>query len=240
MWPEVRFAYLSSAVSFCGMFLCRFTQQKPHCTGAGVLLPYKYFGTAVRAQTEGVFLRWWFRPVDADGQRVPPERFQDYRATHEFKYPGCLCASLDTDANAFTESIVAIHRSDTDSSLWVAMCSRGICGYWLWLEQYYIKGDIPVRQYALSSTKRSETLLPKVMQFSAAWPNTPPKPTPAQPSKRAPYNSAELSPLNTGRSSQKRPSSNNGDCNAIGLAKLLKRRVRDSSGTCTTLHTFPQ
>lgn len=69
------------------------------------------------------------RPVE-DGQRVAPSEFNEYRRSHDFRNPACLCSAHELDPNHVAESAVFMVRSGTLSGEYVAACARGVCKYW--------------------------------------------------------------------------------------------------------------
>ena len=64
------------------------------------------------------------RPALSDpNNRVPVHRFDNYKATHEFRSPGCLCPVLNGTMD--NESVVF----EASGGEYIAVCAKGICGY---------------------------------------------------------------------------------------------------------------
>jgi hypothetical protein len=70
------------------------------------------------------------RPVNEAGERVSPSNLLEYRRTHDFKGPCCLCASLYADENAYTEASIFLAKSGPCTGKYVAACATGLCRYW--------------------------------------------------------------------------------------------------------------
>lgn len=100
------------------------------------------------------------------GERVTPDELNDHRLTHEFRGPGCLCASRIQAPDAFTEARIFCAESGVVTGQWVAACGRGECKYFgeyshsvhierigltsmhtVRLEPFYIKLGHPIRRY---------------------------------------------------------------------------------------------
>ena len=71
------------------------------------------------------------RPSDGeDLQRIPPSELGEYRQSHRFQYPYCLCPLFaPTGASAPTEAAVLIETVGPHSGLYVAKCAKSECGY---------------------------------------------------------------------------------------------------------------
>jgi hypothetical protein len=65
-------------------------------------------------------------PRGKNNERIPIFHLVEYRDTHCFEYPCCLCAEL---AGAVTESAIYIAGSGLYRGFWVASCARELCGY---------------------------------------------------------------------------------------------------------------
>jgi hypothetical protein len=65
------------------------------------------------------------------GSRVTPEDLEEYRRSHEFLAPCCLCAFTDgVEYQETTIGIVALGAaSDPQHGTYVAHCSNQRCGY---------------------------------------------------------------------------------------------------------------
>ncbi|KZT01742.1 uncharacterized protein LAESUDRAFT_763481 [Laetiporus sulphureus 93-53] len=101
-------------------------------------------------------------PVYEDNQRVPPQQFAEYRRTHQFRNPGCMCASLDTSTTAYTETVVTTFTINRGlNNLWVARCSTGMCKYFLYLEKYYVLRDLQVKNYPCRDVITEVDILPE-------------------------------------------------------------------------------
>ncbi|KAJ3518774.1 hypothetical protein NMY22_g13513 [Coprinellus aureogranulatus] len=88
--------------------------------------------------------RW---PFDVEtGRRIPPSMLQEFRRTHHFRGPSCLCAFLDDED--YTEAIIGIVEVAQDDTAggngsamngqYVAACERQRCGFFLCLEKFYM------------------------------------------------------------------------------------------------------
>ncbi|KAJ7676898.1 hypothetical protein DFH06DRAFT_1428792 [Mycena polygramma] len=93
-------------------------------------------------------LKAWEWPV-SDSVRVTPSDLSDYRRTHQFRFPCCLCSVHEMDPNHFTEAVVFMVTSGPLSGEFVAACARGVCRYWVLLERMYNKRTQPVGTYPL-------------------------------------------------------------------------------------------
>ena len=70
------------------------------------------------------------RPVDDAGERVTPSDLLEYRNSHDFRGPSCMCASLDLDTAAYTESAIFVATCGPSTGKYVAACATGQCRYW--------------------------------------------------------------------------------------------------------------
>ena len=70
------------------------------------------------------------RPINDEGERVTPSDLIEYRRSHDFKGPCCLCASLDADLASYTESSIFLATCRPSSGKYVAACATGQCRYW--------------------------------------------------------------------------------------------------------------
>jgi hypothetical protein len=73
-----------------------------------------------------------YRPVTETGERVPPSDLLEYRRTHDFRGPCCLCASLDSStlSTAYTEASIFVAIVGPCIGKYVAACATGQCRYW--------------------------------------------------------------------------------------------------------------
>ncbi|KAJ7437911.1 hypothetical protein B0H11DRAFT_2359297 [Mycena galericulata] len=110
------------------------------------LLPYNRTIRNTKAcilHLSGGQLRPFEWPVE-NGARVPPSEFDEYRRTHKFTFPCCLCA-LHDPTNTITESAVFLVTSGTLAGQYVAACANGVCKYWIFLERFFPKRGVPIR-----------------------------------------------------------------------------------------------
>lgn len=75
------------------------------------------------------------RPVTEDGERVTPSDLEDYRITHKFKAPSCLCGCKANNAS-YTESAIYIDRDGPYPGEYVAGCASDSCDYLSKLDSY--------------------------------------------------------------------------------------------------------
>ena len=70
-------------------------------------------------------------PVTDTGERVPPSDLLEYRRTHYFRGPCCVCASLDSsDTPVYTEASIFVAIVGPCIGKYVAACATGQCRYW--------------------------------------------------------------------------------------------------------------
>jgi hypothetical protein len=69
-----------------------------------------------------------FRPVNGAGERVTPTGLQEFRKSHEFRAPCCLCA-CQAIGGGYTESAVYIAEEGPNFGKYVAGCASRQCGY---------------------------------------------------------------------------------------------------------------
>jgi hypothetical protein len=82
-------------------------------------------------------LYYYYRPVDENGARVPPSDLYQYRNTHDFRFPCCICPAsqqppIDDQLQAaiqYKEARVFREQEGPYSSEWVAVCVAGACEY---------------------------------------------------------------------------------------------------------------
>jgi hypothetical protein len=70
------------------------------------------------------------RPVNDLGERVTPCSLLEYRQSHQFQTPSCLCALLGLDTVSYTESAIFLAKSGPTTGQYVAACATGQCRYW--------------------------------------------------------------------------------------------------------------
>jgi hypothetical protein len=68
-----------------------------------------------------------YRPVSDAGERISPSELSDYRVTHNFRLPCCLCAFGREPI--IVEAAVYVYRAGELSGLYVAGCATDCCGY---------------------------------------------------------------------------------------------------------------
>lgn len=107
------------------------------------------------------------RPV-LNGRRVPPSEFSDFRRTHVFRYPSCLCAMESPDGSAVTESVIFMSTTPGVAGEYVAACAKKKCKYFgvffskhfeftqrlilalsVLIERFYSRYGLPVQAYPL-------------------------------------------------------------------------------------------
>ncbi|KAI0038237.1 hypothetical protein FA95DRAFT_1684707 [Auriscalpium vulgare] len=215
------------------------------------LLPYRRRitaedGTILEFVSSEERLVEWAWPVNEDGERVPPSELVAHRNTHCFKGPGCLCAALDPDPNAFTEAAIFRVRTGRLSGNWVAACAHGVCRYFYIIERIYPRQGILVKRYP--RREPGEVPPPPVTRGSngpllSATPSVASSPSPAPaPSdeNRAPKRSADVldddgTASTSGRSSLTRTSSGDSifstsSASTSSAGRAPQRRRIDLSG----------
>jgi hypothetical protein len=69
------------------------------------------------------------RPITDAGARVPPPDLLNHRTNHDFRLPGCLCAS-NGNGFGFTESALYLAKVGKPyAGEYVAGCALDRCGY---------------------------------------------------------------------------------------------------------------
>jgi hypothetical protein len=68
------------------------------------------------------------RPVSEEINRITPDGLQDYRKSHKFRGPCCLCPTDSIDA-VYTESAIFMATGGNFSGKYLAACATGRCGY---------------------------------------------------------------------------------------------------------------
>jgi hypothetical protein len=70
------------------------------------------------------------RPVSG-GRRVPPAELRQYRETHQYLGPGCLCLLLEplSEEPVFTEAAIYLTTFGRYGGEYIAECAKGRCGY---------------------------------------------------------------------------------------------------------------
>jgi hypothetical protein len=75
-------------------------------------------------------LHFVHRPVSG-GRHVPPAELHQYRETHQYLGPGCLCPLLEPlmEEPVFTEAAIYLTTFGHYGGEYVAECAKGQCGY---------------------------------------------------------------------------------------------------------------
>ncbi len=94
----------------------------------GGLVPHHWHVTINFAICEGLTLHCFCRPVKADGQRIPPEKLLQYRKTHEYLGPGCLCPLLEP-LTGYKEAAIYLTVDGLYKGEYVAECADDRCDY---------------------------------------------------------------------------------------------------------------
>lgn len=124
------------------------------------------FGTCICSfYTHRFWIVTFHRPIADTGERVPPSDLSNYRVTHEFQGPYCLCA-CDAIGTDYTESMICVIVGGQFSGEYVASCATETCGYssksdlvhaWkcIWytslkvlMERMYMRIGLLVKRYA--------------------------------------------------------------------------------------------
>ena len=94
----------------------------------GGLVPHHWQVTINFAVCEGQTFHCFRRPVKADGQRIPPEKLLQYRKTHEYLGPGCLCPLLEP-LTGYKEAAIYLTVDGLYKGEYVAECADDRCDY---------------------------------------------------------------------------------------------------------------
>ncbi|KAF8313930.1 hypothetical protein F5887DRAFT_929910 [Amanita rubescens] len=89
-----------------------------------------------------------------DGARVPPDRLCQYRQTHEYLGPGCLCPLLErfSKKSLYKEAAIYLALDGPYKGEYVAECAKHQCGYLVPIERIYPKNGIFLKTYPLRGT----------------------------------------------------------------------------------------
>jgi hypothetical protein len=69
------------------------------------------------------------RPV-VSGKRVTPSALRDYRLTHQFRGPCCLCPVFERGVcREYKEAAIFVATSGAQAGEYVTQCALGACGY---------------------------------------------------------------------------------------------------------------
>lgn len=74
-----------------------------------------------------VFTFFTLRPIKGE-ERLRPDELRDYRKTHEFLGPCCLCPMKDSKL-CFAEAAIHMPVIGRYAGEYVAECSKSQCGY---------------------------------------------------------------------------------------------------------------
>jgi hypothetical protein len=109
------------------------------------------------------------RPINEDGERVPPSDLSAFRVLYEFRGPCCLCAFRYLDLTAYTETAILLCTEGQFVGEYIATCANDRCGYFgkvsstsvssyfslmfypVCLERMYDRSSLHVRRYSLRS-----------------------------------------------------------------------------------------
>ena len=73
------------------------------------------------------------RPVNTDGERIPPSALSEHRLSHRFLGPCCLCPVITPAPRGgwpeFIEAAILMATGGRLSGQYIAACARGRCGY---------------------------------------------------------------------------------------------------------------
>jgi len=123
-------------------FLQRISRQQKLPEGSPQVAILQY-------DSESNDLRTWFWPMDEQGSRVDTEALLDYRISHKFRGPSCLCASYEYIRvnTPYTESAIYMSTHGSYSGEYLIACAAGRCGYLIFLDRMFGKGGLILGQY---------------------------------------------------------------------------------------------
>lgn len=75
------------------------------------------------------FTRIFCRPVDKSGNRLDPAAFNQYRKSHQFRGPFCLCSLKFENQTTDVEAAVYMAKSGICLGEYVSSCAQNNCGY---------------------------------------------------------------------------------------------------------------
>ncbi|KAF8340244.1 hypothetical protein F5887DRAFT_1077042 [Amanita rubescens] len=86
-----------------------------------------------------------------DGARVPPDGLRQYRQTHEYLGPGCLCPLLERFSKKapYKEAAMYLAIDGPYKGEYVAECAKHQCGYLVPIERIYPKKGVFLKTYPL-------------------------------------------------------------------------------------------
>ncbi|KAF8337779.1 hypothetical protein F5887DRAFT_917812 [Amanita rubescens] len=89
-----------------------------------------------------------------DGARVPPDGLRQYRQTHEYLGPGCLCPLLERFSKKapYKEAAIYLAIDGPYKGEYVAECAKHQCGYLVPIERIYPKKGVFLKTYPLRGT----------------------------------------------------------------------------------------
>ncbi|TEB18470.1 hypothetical protein FA13DRAFT_1719867 [Coprinellus micaceus] len=97
-------------------------------------------------------MRSWIWPHE-NGVPIPPNKLDQYRYTHYFKGPCCVCAFVKDDC-AFSEAkmgLIQLIRQSADANClgqYAAICAKQECDYFVPLERYFGHPNLITGEYS--------------------------------------------------------------------------------------------
>lgn len=76
-----------------------------------------------------ILLKICYRPLDEHGARLNPADFNQYRKSHQFRGPFCLCSLKFEDQAEDVEAAIYVAKSGICLGEYVLSCARNNCGY---------------------------------------------------------------------------------------------------------------
>lgn len=77
-----------------------------------------------------------YRPLDESGNRLKPADFNEYRKSHYFRGPLCLCSLKFENQTADVEAPVYVAKSGICLGEYVSSCAQNNC-------DYFSQSDVP-------------------------------------------------------------------------------------------------
>jgi len=96
-------------------------------------------------QASGDLIAWRW-PVSETGIRITTTGLAEYRITHKFRFPCCLCATDKFEAS-YTESAIYIPVFGSYAGKMVSGCATNSCGYLIDIERLYLMLYLNSRMY---------------------------------------------------------------------------------------------
>jgi len=72
------------------------------------------------------------RPLNADGERIPPSELSDHRISHRFLGPCCICPvfmPVVQGRSLFVEAAILMVPAGRLAGQYIAACAQDRCGY---------------------------------------------------------------------------------------------------------------